>query len=99
MQVGTSTASTAAVMGIFMGGLGLGGWFFGKRSQSWKNPLRVYGWLELGIAAFAALTPLLLLAAQWIYAQTGGTAALGLPLGTVLRLRSFPCFVTWGFQA
>ncbi|HET8798184.1 MAG TPA: spermidine synthase, partial [Thermoanaerobaculia bacterium] len=57
---GASTAASAAVLAIFMGGLGLGGLLLGRRADRHPRPLALYGWLELGVAASAALTPLLL---------------------------------------
>ena len=48
---GASTAASAAVIAIFMGGLGLGSALLGKRADRSPNPLRMYGWLELGIGA------------------------------------------------
>lgn len=83
---GASTAASAAVLGIFMGGLGLGSAFLGKRAERSPKPLMMYGNLELWIALFAALSPLMLLGVRWLYASTGGTMVLGTFLGTVVRL-------------
>src|ERR1044071_7218173 len=57
---GASTAASAAVLAIFMGGLGLGSIWIGKRADAHRNPLALYGLLEVGVAASAILTPLLL---------------------------------------
>ncbi|HMZ78166.1 MAG TPA: hypothetical protein PLL06_00600, partial [Acidobacteriota bacterium] len=38
---GASTAASAAVLGIFMGGLGLGGLLIGKRVDQNAQPLRL----------------------------------------------------------
>src|SRR3954469_25546638 len=75
---GASTAASAAVLGIFMGGLGAGGLVFGKRAADAARPLMLYGRLEAGIALVTALTPLFVLLARWLYAAVGGTPALGL---------------------
>jgi spermidine synthase len=83
---GTSTAATAAVTAIFLGGLGIGGLVLGRRADRATNPLRLYARLELGIAAGAALSPLLIAVARSIYIGAGGTLALGAPLGTIVRL-------------
>ncbi|MGF1656731.1 MAG: fused MFS/spermidine synthase [Verrucomicrobiales bacterium] len=83
---GASTAATAAVVAIFMGGLGVGGLWLGSRSERWRRPLQNYAWIEIGIALTAALTPVLVLGVRWFYAQLGGTFALGTGLGTVVRL-------------
>lgn len=83
---GASTASSAAVVAIFMGGLGLGGWILGTRVDRAKNPLLFYAGLETAIALFALVTPPLVELVSWGYAALGGTQALGLVGGTVLRI-------------
>ena len=83
---GASTAASAAVLGIFMGGLGAGGLVFGKRAAEAPKPLLLYARLEAGIALVSALTPLFVVVARWLYGAVGGTPALGLGGGTVARL-------------
>ncbi len=83
---GASTAASAAVLAIFMGGLGVGSLLLGRRADSWRRPLAAYGRLEAGIALSAALSPLLLLLVQSVYVGLGGTAQLGAGIGTSLRL-------------
>ena len=51
---GTHLAVTA-VLSIFMGGLALGGYAGGRVVDRVAKPLRLYGLLELGVAAFALL--------------------------------------------
>ncbi|MGZ5429940.1 MAG: hypothetical protein ACXWEX_00900, partial [Thermoanaerobaculia bacterium] len=53
---GASTYATAAVLAIFMGGLGVGSLLLGKRADGKARPLEFYGNLELLIAATAALS-------------------------------------------
>src|SRR5687767_3552663 len=74
---GASTAASAAVLGIFMGGIGLGSAWLGRRSEQTKRPLVLYGKLEVLIALSAALTPALLWLVRKIYIATGGSVALG----------------------
>ncbi|NLI77408.1 MAG: fused MFS/spermidine synthase [Candidatus Riflebacteria bacterium] len=83
---GTSTAASAVVTAIFMGGLGLGSRLLGRVADRQANPLAWYGKLELGLAAAASLSPFLLAGVRSAYLALGGTLALGLLLGTVLRL-------------
>ncbi len=83
---GASTAATAAVLAVFMGGLGLGGLVLGPRSDRKRNPLAFYGLLEAGVALTAAVTPFLLDLARGAYLRLGGTIALGAWGGTALRL-------------
>src|ERR1700745_3216999 len=54
---GNSTAATAAVLVIFLGGLGIGIALLGQRAEKTKRPLAFYARLELGIAISAAFTP------------------------------------------
>lgn len=51
---GTHLAVTT-VLSVFMGGLALGSFFIGKRVDAVKNPFRLYGLLEIGIALFAVI--------------------------------------------
>ena len=59
---GASTAASAAVLAIFMGGICAGSLALGKRADKHDRPLLFYAHLELLIALTAALTPLLLFA-------------------------------------
>jgi spermidine synthase len=83
---GASTAASAAVLAIFMGGLGLGGLFIGRRADRTSNPLALYGFLELGVAVFTALTPILFWLVRHLYLAMGGSFVLGQFLATVIRL-------------
>ncbi|RMH15494.1 MAG: spermidine synthase, partial [Acidobacteria bacterium] len=83
---GHSTAATAAVLAIFMGGLGAGGLLLGRRADASANPLGLYARLEAGIALLAALSPFLVDLAYRLYVGAGGSARLGLGGATLLRL-------------
>jgi spermidine synthase len=47
---GVSSFAVATVVAVFLLGLGLGSYFFGKWSEKTENPLRIYMYVELGIA-------------------------------------------------
>ncbi|HEX4496173.1 MAG TPA: fused MFS/spermidine synthase, partial [Thermoanaerobaculia bacterium] len=83
---GASTAASAAVLAIFMAGLGFGGLLLGRRADRHASPLGLYAGLEAGIAVTAGLSPLLLLAVEWLYVEMGGSARLGLAGSSVVRL-------------
>jgi len=83
---GTSTAASAAVVAIFMAGLGCGSLFFGRRADADRRPLILYGKIEIGIAITTALSPLLMILVRQIYLGIGGTLTLGIIFGTVLRV-------------
>jgi spermidine synthase len=83
---GSTTASSAAVLAIFMGGLGIGNAVLGKRADFTPNPLRFYAKLEFWISLTAALTPLLIDATRWAYISLGGQMAMGAFVATLIRL-------------
>lgn len=83
---GASTASSAAVLAIFMAGLGAGGWLLGRRVDAKPRPLAFYAILEGAIALAAGLSPFLILLVQKTYIALGGSAVLGGFGGTTVRL-------------
>ncbi|HEX3556800.1 MAG TPA: fused MFS/spermidine synthase [Thermoanaerobaculia bacterium] len=83
---GASTAASAAVLAIFMAGLGFGGLWLGRWADRHPSPLGLYATLETGIAVSAGLSPWLVALAQWVYVGLGGSARLGLAGSTVVRL-------------
>jgi spermidine synthase/MFS family permease len=83
---GASTFATAAVLAIFMAGLGIGSALLGRRADRHPHPLSFYGNLELLIAAAAALSPLLLWLVAKVYFAIGGSVSLGLFFATLVRL-------------
>ncbi|MGB8297663.1 MAG: fused MFS/spermidine synthase [Polyangia bacterium] len=92
---GASTAATAAVLAVFIGGLGAGAWLLGSRADRSARPLALYGVLELGTACLAALSPLLLWLVRTVYVEIGGSARLGLFAGTAFRI-ALSAFVLGG---
>ena len=83
---GASTAASAAVVAIFMGSLGAGGWVLGRMADRRRDPWRLYARLEALVALTAAATPPLLWAARALYLGVGGSMVLGSFAGTLLRL-------------
>jgi predicted membrane-bound spermidine synthase len=83
---GASTAASAAVLAIFIGGLGVGGVWLGKRADEAKEPLFLYARLEALVAVLTALTPAFFWLIRRVYTGLGGTVTLGLGGGTILRL-------------
>src|SRR5690349_11945808 len=70
---GASTAASAAVLGIFMAGLGFGSAVLGRRAEATRRPLEFYANLEVLISIAAALTPFLLSLIRMLYTATGGS--------------------------
>lgn len=83
---GASTPASAAVLAIFMGGLGLGNAVLGRRVDRSPNPLRLYAMFELGISAACVASPFLIELVRGIYFSLGGQEALGISGATIVRL-------------
>jgi spermidine synthase len=83
---GASTLASAAVLAIFIGGLGVGGLLLGPGADRHPRPLLFYATLESIVAVFAALSPLLLMLARAIYLASGGSTRLGVVAATLERL-------------
>lgn len=65
--IGSTAHSQAVVLTVFMGGLAAGALIFGRRSDRGGSPLRTYVRLELAIAAYALLLPLLVRGGGLLY--------------------------------
>lgn len=83
---GASTPATAAVLAVFMGGLGFGSVWFGRRAETTDNPLKLYARLELGVTLAAFASPFLLAVATMAYHATGGVETLGPRAATLVHL-------------
>jgi len=83
---GASTAASAAVLAAFMGGLGLGAWWLGRRTDRSARPLLLYAVLEGLVAVFAAASPGLMALAGRAYLSLGGSMVLGNGVATLACL-------------
>lgn len=99
---GGAAPAAAAVMAVFMAGLGFGGKLFGSWVERVGRPFRFYARLEVGIALAAVASPAMLGLARALYLKTGGTAGMGLGAATCLQLLitalvlGLPCFLMGG---
>jgi spermidine synthase len=57
---GVSSFAVATVVAVFLLGLGLGSYFFGRWSERARDPLRIYLYVELGIAVTSVLAYLVI---------------------------------------
>src|SRR5918912_2753712 len=64
---GATTFAVSTVLTAFMGGLALGSFYFGRRSESINRPLRLYGWLEIGIGVYGLAVPFIFAALPVVY--------------------------------
>src|SRR5918993_4665096 len=56
---GATTLAVSTVLAAFMGGLALGSALAGRLASRIRKPLATYGWMEIGIAVYALLVPVL----------------------------------------
>lgn len=61
--IGSTAHAQIVVLAVFMGGLALGAFLFGRRSDRRDRPLRTYARLEFLIAGYALILPFVLSAA------------------------------------
>ncbi len=54
---GVASFAVATVLAAFMGGLAIGAFLFGKIADRRRNPLAIYGLLEIAIGAYALAVP------------------------------------------
>ena len=73
---GNTTYAVSVVLALFLSGLAIGAWVYGRVADRRADLLRVYGLLEAGAAAIALVLPLVLLRVlnpvyAWIYQRSG----------------------------
>ncbi len=73
--VGVSSWSYAIVLAAFMTGLALGSRYLGRAADRAASPLRLFGYLELGIGAYAVMYPALADAAGRAYIRLAAAHA------------------------
>ncbi len=54
---GTTLPAVTVVLAAFMGGLALGSFVFGRIADRSSNPLKLYGYLELGVGLYCLVMP------------------------------------------
>lgn len=79
---GSTIQSVTTVVAAYMGGLGLGAYLLGARSDRHPRPAALYGRLEILIGCFGLISPLVLGLAQQAYIAL----ARGLPEGSGLSV-------------
>jgi spermidine synthase len=89
LVIGSTTVALGILLAIFMGGLCIGSLALPRLHVSGQHPLRLYAWLEVGIAACG----LLVLAAIPVLSSTLAPIAMLAP--TILMGASLPAIVRW----
>ena len=108
--VGSTVYAQTIVLAVFMGGLALGNRLFGRLADRLRQPVQMYGILEIGIGLYAVLFPSLDRLADWIFIRLGtsiadkaglllllkGVLSAGLLLGpTILMGGTLPLMASW----
>jgi len=99
---GATTPAVAAVAATFLAGLGLGNRFLGPVADRSSRPLLLYGVLEIGIAALAAVSPAVMEAVTAVYlsvasqTDTTGVATTVLRAGLACLVVIAPTFLMGG---
>jgi len=99
---GGSATAMAAVLAAVIGGMALGAWLLGPRSDRSTSPLRLYGVLELIVALGAVLSPWLLDASVPLFTalqRVLGGAGVVLPIarfGVASLLLALPAIAMGG---
>jgi spermidine synthase len=83
---GATSLAISTVLAAYMGGLALGSWWIGTRSEELRDRRRVYAWLEIGIGLGALVVPLLLAAVGPAYGWLWRRFHLSFAAFSVLRL-------------
>jgi spermidine synthase len=105
LAIGSTTVSLAFLLATFMGGLCIGSIWL-PRLRARLHPLRMYGYLELGIAAFGILVQLCIPLIDRIYIAGAGSGVWGMLMRafvsaicllppTILMGASLPAIVGW----
>ncbi|MFQ6093129.1 MAG: fused MFS/spermidine synthase [bacterium] len=74
---GNTVYATATVLSVFMAGLALGSFYFGRFIDHRRDVLKIYAYLELGLGVYALLLPSILPQFTplytWIYREFGAS--------------------------
>jgi spermidine synthase len=106
LAIGSTAVSLGFLLATFMGGLCIGSVWFPRLRLAGQHPLRIYAYLELGIAATALLVHLLLPLVNMAYIAgaehgmpgfllRGCLSAICLLPSTILMGASLPAIVRW----
>jgi spermidine synthase len=80
MVVGSSAVSLGLLLGIFLGGMSLGGVLLPRVVSPGRHPLRVYAVLEIGTAVLGIAVLYGMPLADWAYGAVGTGGVVGLVL-------------------
>ncbi|HEY3579977.1 MAG TPA: fused MFS/spermidine synthase [Pyrinomonadaceae bacterium] len=82
---GATTLAVSTVLAAFMGGLALGSALAGRLAPRLTKPVAAYGWMEIGVAIYALLVPILFHGVDNLYALVWRDLQPGFFTFTLLR--------------
>lgn len=86
LTFGVSIYAYSAVLTAYMGGMAIGGYWIGRHADRAARPLRLFAWLQIGLAMMGLLVPFALSGLSVLYAAAVRHLAPGLTVLTLLRL-------------
>ena len=92
--LGNTTYSQVVVLSTFMGGLAIGSWWWGKKADESKNPLKLFAWLEIGIAVYCFLYMPIFEGAKALFILLVKTQGWASDSGIVLSLKFIVSILT-----
>lgn len=99
---GHTAYAVATVLAVFMGGLAAGSAWIGANCENRNNPIAIYGWIEMGVAATAAIslaglaTVRAFYVAAYPYAAGNGVLLLALRFVGAALVLFLPTFLMGG---
>ncbi len=109
LAIGSTAVSLGVLLATYMGGLSLGSWLLPKylaKKQADQHPLRLYGFIEVGVAIFGVLLLVLIPVIDKVYVAGSQSGAPGMLLRalfcavallppTILMGASLPAMAKW----
>jgi spermidine synthase len=84
LSIGSSTVSLSVLLGVFMGGMCLGSLLLPRYLDARQHPLKVYAYLELGIAVCGLLVLFLVPFLGDLYTKVAGSGGVSIVLRAVV---------------
>lgn len=106
LSIGSSAVSLGALLGVFMGGMCLGSLLLPRKVPATIHPLKVYGWIEIGIGVLGLIVLFLIPLVDILYAKIASfglngvfsravISAICLLPPTLLMGASLPAIARW----
>jgi spermidine synthase len=74
LLLGSTLHAVSTVVAAYLGGLALGAWIAGRAARRVRRPLRLYGFLEMGVGAYALVSLFLIRGMDPIAGSRAGSA-------------------------